>query len=190
MKISLSVILIALASAATAEQMECYGFNYRYEDRFLKSDQILELYESDIEWRDFCSKKGISSELTIDYPIAECKSVSKYEFRMNLVSLKIGSRYTAEVEWRNAAGQANAWKEYDFVKPLPSPFDISEILAKFGELPEEFLHKPFNWTTLVYTSHTLNFDVKRQQFKSLYSTVSEIGEDFQINGTPSAFECK
>lgn len=190
MKIYLSIVLVALASAVSAEQMDCYGFKYRYEDNFLKSDQVFELYKSEIEWRDFCSKKGRNRELSINYPIVECKWISKYEFRMTGVPVKIGSIYMAEVEWRDAAGQANAWEKYDSFEPYPSPFDISEILDNFGELSGEFVHKPFNWTTLVYTSHTLNFDVRRQQFKRLYRTVPEIGKDFEVTTAPSTHECK
>ncbi len=188
MKFYLSIVLFAIATAATAEEMDCLIYKYRYEDNFLKSDQVFKLYETEIEWRDFSSYTNVSATLHVEYPIARCEYVTKYDFRVVFVPNDTGT-YEAVVSWRGEDEQAGEWKLYDFSDRHPAPFDISETLDKLV-LAGEIKDLRFSWTTLEYTSHTLDFDLKREKTRYSRRIIPEIGAYFEVKDSIPAWECK
>lgn len=192
MKYFFSLILVVVASAASAQQMDCYGVRYDYEDNFIRADQVSVLKPSDIHWESFCSDKHSSSKLHTNYPIAECERVKKYEFSLYFQPNSNGD-LDRWILWRRLPVEDETWRLYKAHGDFSTPFDASKIIDYLERVTDGFSNSregtEYRWITTEYVSHTLNFDIKRQKFESVFLTQSEVILGFETNKS-SVYDCE
>lgn len=181
-------ILIATAAPTAAEKMNCLSSEYKYEKKLFASDFVFEMSDNEIEWRDFCYSSMYEPEVTTNYPLAVCTSVEQYYFVLaRSVDNEPDVEHHFKLLWRKSTDSSDIFQGYDWNRKVP--FDVTNTYNYFRNDPQFDEYESISWTSVVNNTHTLNFDIKREQFKYLYESTSIDGLTFE-DSSVRAYECE